>query len=361
MHWKPKNNQRIKKIKGQNFIQMRRLFAIAGSILVLSLGCHHSDNKSNEKNEFSSPIDSLTAIIENGGKDANLFYQRGKFYFQDRKLDDAINDLNVAVKIDSTKPEYFIDLSQYYLLDSHSEKTRDILKRAEKNFPDNIPVLTELGKLYLYVSDYEKSKAYFNHILELDNYNGMAYYYKGIIAKEENRPKTLRKFMQKTIQYLPDFYEGYFAMGLSYVNDTDSLAVQYLNTAIRLKPNSIEAYYAKGMYFQNSGNPLQAVRQYEFILDSLDSNYSDAYYNIGYLLLAETNKYQESEPYFEKVLKLDSSRLDALYNIGLAKEMQKNFPAARKYYSMVLKKDANFDLAIKGMNRLDKKSLSKKY
>jgi len=174
---------------------MKRLFAIAWSILALSYGCHFSDNKPVKK-EFSSPIDSLSALIESGEKDANLFYQRGKLYFQDRKLDDAINDLNIAIKIDSTKPQYFIDLSQYYLLDSHSEKTRNVLKRAEKNSPDNISVLMELGKLYLYVSDYEKSKEYFNHILELDNYNGMAYYYKGIIAKEEDKPKTLRKFMQ---------------------------------------------------------------------------------------------------------------------------------------------------------------------
>ncbi len=334
---------------------MRKIFAVAGFFLILAWGCSSSGDKSTNDNKPLSPIDSITSLIKNGKKDANLFYQRGKLYFKNNKVDDAINDLTIAIKIDSTKPEYFIDLSQYYLLNAHSEKTRDVLKRAEKNFPDNISVLMELGKLYLYVSDFDKSKEYFNHILELDNYNGMAYYYKGIIAKEENKPKTLRKFMQKTIQYLPDFYDGYFALGLSYVNDTDSLAIQYLNTAIRLKPSSSEAYYAKGMYYQNSGNPLKAVRQYEFILDSLDSNNIDARYNIGYLLLTETNKYKESEPYFNKVLSLDSSRLDALYNLGLAKELQKDFSSARKFYTEVLKKNPDFDLAIKAMNRLDKK------
>ena len=205
---------------------MRKLFAIAGIILMLAWSCQPSGNKSSDKDKFSSPIDSLSALIKNEKKDAGLFYQRGKRYFERSKIDDAINDLSIAIKIDSTKPEYFITLSQYYLLNAHSEKTRNILKRAKKNFPDNISVLMELGKLYLYVSDFDKSKSYFDHILELDNYNGMAYYYKGIIAKEEDKPKTLRKFMQKTIQYLPDFYEGYFALGLSYVNDTDRLAIQ---------------------------------------------------------------------------------------------------------------------------------------
>lgn len=334
-------------MKNQSFIII--------AILIFISGCQFTGKKTKTAGENLSPIDSLSALIESGKKDANLFYQRGKLYFQKGKLDSAISDLELAVRIDSTKPEYYIDLSQYYLLTAHSEKTHDLLKRAENNFPDNISVLMESGKLYLYVSDYEKAKDYFNRILELDNYNGMAYFYKGIIAKEENHPKSLRKFMQKTIQYLPDFYDGYFTLGLSYLNDTDSLALQYLNTAIRLKPESVEAYYAKGMFYQNSGQPLQAVRQYEFILDSLDSNYIDALYNIGYLLLTETNKYKEAEPYFNKVYQQDSTRLDALYNLGLAKEMQKDFPAARKLYAEVLKKNPSFNLAIQGMNRLDKK------
>ena len=251
---------------------MQKLFTIAGVILILSWGCQPTGNKSSDNGKPLSPIDSLTTLIENGEKDANLFYQRGKLYFQNQKIDDAINDLNIAIKIDSTKPAYFITLSQYYLLNAHSEKTRDVLKRAEKNFPEDIPVLMELGKLYLYVSDFDKSKSYLDHILELDNYNGMAYYYKGIIAKEEDKPKSLRKFMQKTIQYLPNFYEGYFTIQGRYANTTYSLAVHYLTTTSRVKPNSIEAYYTKGIYYQNAGNPLKAVRQDEFILDSLDSN-----------------------------------------------------------------------------------------
>jgi len=322
---------------------------------MLISACQSVGEKTKTARKNLSPIDSLSALIENGNKDANLFYQRGKLYFQKSQLDSAISDLELAIRIDSTKPEYYIDLSQYYLLTAHSEKTRDLLKLAEDKFPDNIPVLMEAGKLYLYVSDYEKAKDYFNRILELDNYNGMAYFYKGIIAKEENHPKSLRKFMQKTIQYLPDFYDGYFTLGLSYVEDTDSLAIQYLNTAIRLKPKSVEAYYAKGMFYQNAGKPSQAVRQYEFILDSLDSNNIDAHYNIGYLLLTETNKYKAAETYFEKAYQLDSNRLDALYNLGLAKEMQKDFSSARKFYAEVLKKNPTFNLAIQGMNRLDKK------
>ncbi len=334
---------------------MKFQVVIVSSILILIFGCQSVGEKSKTSDKNISPIDSLSVLIENGKKDANLFYQRGKLYFQKGQLDNAISDLELAIKIDSTKPEYYIDLSQYYLLTAHSEKTRDILKRAETNFSDNISVLMEAGKLYLYVSDYEKAKDYFNHVLELDDYNGMAYFYKGIIAKEENHPKSLRKFMQKTIQYLPDFYDGYFTLGLSYVNDTDSMALQYLNTAIRLKPQSVEAYYAKGIFYQNSGKPFQAVHQYEFILDSLDSNHVDALYNIGYLLLTETNKYKEAEPYFEKVYQLDSTRLDARYNLGLTKEMQKDFSKARKFYAEVLKKDPTFNLAIQGMNRLDKK------
>jgi len=334
---------------------MKSQFVIVIAMITLIFGCQSAGEKTKTAEKNISPIDSLSALIENGNKDANLFYQRGKLYFQKGKLDSAISDLELAVRIDSTKPEYYTDLSQYYLLTAHSEKTRDILKRAEDKFPDNIPVLMDAGKLYLYVSDYEKAKGYFNRILELDNYNGMAYFYKGIIAKEENHPKSLRKFMQKTIQYLPNFYDGYFTLGLSYVEDTDSLAIQYLNTAIRLKPKSEEAYYAKGMFFQNAGKPFQAVRQYEFILDSLDSNNIDAHYNIGYLLLTETNKYKAAEPYFEKVYQLDSTRLDALYNLGLAKEMQKDFSSSRKFYAEVLKKNPTFNLAIQGMNRLDKK------
>lgn len=336
------------------FHLMKNIFIGFGCVFFL-WSCQSSGVKTDNNIGFSSPIDSLSALIKNNKKDDNIFYQRGKLFYLNNNLDDAINDLSIAISIDSTKPEYYIALAQYYMLNKHSEKSHSLLKRAEKNFPENIPILLELGKLYLYVSNYNTSKSYFDHVLEIDNYNGMAYYYKGIIAKEENKPVTLKKFMQKSIQYLPDFYDGYFALGLSYVNDIDSMAIQYLNTAIRLKPASIEAYYALGMYYQNADNPIMAVKQYEFILDSLDSNFTDAYYNIGYLLLTETNKYNESKRYFKKVLTIDSNRIDALYNLGLAHEMLTEYSQSSKLYKQALVKQPNYDLAIKGLNRLDKK------
>ena len=57
---------------------MRKILIITGSLFFF-WAC---ETRQAPKKTYISPIDSLSLLIEQGNKDANLFYERGKLYFK---------------------------------------------------------------------------------------------------------------------------------------------------------------------------------------------------------------------------------------------------------------------------------------
>ena len=301
-----------------------------------------------------SPLDSVNILLKKDRHNPDLWARRATIYFSNNHLDSAINDMSLAVSLDSLNADYQINLSQYYLLNAQSEKTKSILEKAAKQFPENKKIFLELGKLYLYVKDYKKAKEYFDHTLELDQSNAKAYYFKAIVATEENKPNIANRFLLAAVERNPDFYEAYALLGLNAFHNHDSLAIDYYKTACKIRPNSLESRYGLGMALQENNKPFEAVKEYEYITQNIDSTYTDAYYNIGYLILTESSHPLASKEYFQKVLALDSSRYDAWSNLGLVAKKQHDRATAIKYFKKALSLKPNFEPAVTNLNSIDK-------
>ena len=166
--------------------------------------------------------------------------------------------------------------------------------------------------------------------------------------------KAIENF-QIAIEKNPNLYDGYIMLGLLYAGQKDTLALAYYDNALKLNDKSLEAYYNKAMFLQSIKRFDQAVKIYQFIIDSVDAGYKYAYYNIGYINMVYFKDYDKGIECFSKAIELDNKYAEAYYNKGVCYEMQKNYPKARLEFQTALRIRENYNKAIEGLNRIEGK------
>ncbi|HRY98862.1 MAG TPA: tetratricopeptide repeat protein, partial [Bacteroidales bacterium] len=151
----------------------------------------------------------------------------------------------------------------------------------------------------------------------------------------------------------PEHFHAFMQLGLLFAAASDPLAEEYYKRALSLDPRSLEGLYNLGMYYQNQEMFNEAMQAYHDIL-RLDPGFRMAYYNLGYIHLAYLGVYAESVKYFSQALKVDPSYVEALYNRGYAFELMGDVMNARADYQRALQVQPNYELAVQGLNRLDR-------
>jgi tetratricopeptide (TPR) repeat protein len=334
--------------------QIFRFYGILCFILfcLLLISC-----KNNSNNSAVKQIDSLVLITDKIHEDpdnAELFSVRADLYFRDNKLPEAVKDGEYAIKIDSLKPKYYIRLCEYYIFSGKSFEAKDILLKCNKMLPNNTDILLKLSELYLFVKQYEDAMKYSKLAEDIDKQIPKIYFLRGIIFRERgDTAKSIENF-RTAIDKNPQYYEAYIVLGLLYYHLSDSLAAEYYKAAIGLKPKSIEAHYNLGMYYQENNKENKAVDEYNLIINTIDSTYINAWFNIGYIYMVYMKKYNEAIPYFSRALSFDSTYVDAIYNRGYCFEKLGYYKKAREAFQKCNRMVPNYELAIKGLNRLEK-------
>ena len=233
------------------------------SLLIITIialfSCNVPEKNQNfTKTDSITTIESITEKIRKDPKNISLLTQRASLFLQKNQAQNAINDLEVAISIDSLQPQIYFDLSEAYI--------KEWLENALKLFPDSADVHIKLAQLHLFVKEYVKSMQYLAKAEELNNNKADIYFLKGIIYKEmADTNKALENFqIAKTLN--PDYYDAYIMLGNLLSTRKDSNAVYFYKNAINLIPMSSEAHYNLGYYYQSINNTEKAINEYNTII-----------------------------------------------------------------------------------------------
>ncbi len=339
---------------------MKVLPIIIAIALTSTIACHQNNtsqkNRQTAELSDSLKIDSLTRLINKNKRNADLYAQRSKLHIDQGHLTEAIKDLVFANQIDSLNPEYYLHLSDFYLRMGKSEVVNSILLKGNKLIPDNKDILYRLGNLYFYIKDYKKSIQYLNKSLEVDRYYSKAYFSKGMVYKELENIKKATENFQFAVEREPDYYDAYIQLGLIFSEKNDSLALDYYDNALRLIPKSYEALYGKAMFYQQNKRLDEAQKTYRHILDSISIELPVIHFNTGYIDMFYYANYKNAIIHFDSALMYKPKYIEALNNKAYCYEKLGNKKRARENYKKVLEFSPNYDLAVKGLNRLDGKN-----
>lgn len=312
-----------------------------------------------KSNTYETRIDSVTQLIRKNPTHANLFSARAQLYIGAGFLSKAIDDLTIASSLDSTEPKYYNQLADFYLQLGKSEKVVQVLEKGNRLIPNQFEILYRLGNLYFYIQDYKMAMNYLNQAQKANAHYAPIFFTKGLVFLETHDTTKAITSFQVAVEREPDYYDAYMQLGLLFAKKSNPLATDYYQNALRVIPNSYEALYAKAMFFQQTDDIEEAIKVYRYILDEVSPEFPTVHYNLGYMDLLYSGDFSQALIHFDSALLFKPLYPEAVYNKGICYEKMGQIDLARNQYKLALEQKPDFNLAIKGLSRLDKLSVTK--
>ena len=332
------------------------LIAAVVSASVMSCGNNPGDdNGSTDTTSADSAPAALEALNKQLLADPNnpdLYHQRAKYHLEKNKdVNSALRDMGSALKIDSTKADYFLTLSDLYFTMNKTGNAKAALEKAIEVDPKNTEAMLKLAELYLYVRKHQESINYINQALKIDQYNARGYFMKGMNYKEIGDTSLAISSMETAVEQDPQYYAAYVQLGLLYAAKKNPLAESYYNNALRLKPNSLEVLYNKAKFYQDMGNWNAAIQGYTELL-KLDPSYKYAHFNLGVIHLVNLKVYDQALTHFSNAIQSDPNYKEAYYGRGTAYQSLGDVQNAAKDYSAALRIDPSYEPAAQALKAL---------
>lgn len=336
-------------------------FAVLLGFVILA-SCNSGIPREGDKSEAETNLQTNNAapdsmqiltqrIIEMPG-DANALNKRALLYLENRKLNEALRDINNALEISPDNPDYLITLSEIYFGLSQVQKTKQTLLKVMDIDPANTNAMLKMAELNLYFKDYEGVKSYAQRALTIDPNFAQGYFILAFAAKEEGDTLNAVRLFRMAVDKNPRNYEALLQLGIIMAAKKDPLAVEYYKNALDLDPKAIGALFNLALYYQNTEEFNEAIKTYNEII-AIEPRFKLPYYNLGFIHLVYLGVYDEAVKYFSRAIQVDDSYVEAYYNRGYSRELMGDLMNAKQDYQKALKLSPNYSLAVEGLNRID--------
>ena len=326
-----------------------------GLSLLFACGTDEEAVESSVNTELSieQQIAEYTEQINADRFNAAAFHKRAQLHLFNRNLGPAMDDITVAIKIDDQVADYHYTLSDVHFAGGDVVVATEALADGLKLDPENVHALLAQAQLYYSLRDMQNSVITLKRVLAVDNHNAKAYLIHGLIFSELGDTSRAMNSFQTAVENDPQLEEAHLELGMIHYANLNALTVDYLNNVIALNPQNILAMYTKSMYLQKTGEVDLAIDVYHQIL-GVNPNHAESHYNLGHLKIEFKEDFQGAVEHFNDAIAVDSTHFKAYYMRGLSWEKLSKYPEARSDYQKCLDVQTNYNLAIQGLNRLDK-------
>lgn len=325
-------------------------------LVMMCLSCNNNSGTTQQPTGTSNadtlnPVDSISTLIRQNPQNAELFNKRSQLFVDANNLEEAINDLEISLKVDTSQQAVYIRLSELYLLNRQSEKAKDVLFRCISRYPASAAARVKLAQLYFYVQMYTEAMTEIVS-LEFDKLqNGESYFVKALILKEMDMLADAVTALKKSIEYDSKNWEAYNLLGEVYLKKEDTLAMSFYKSACDKFPDNAELFYNAGVAFQHFNRYDEAESCYLKALDC-DSLLDPPLFNLGVLYLENSDDYVTAISWFTKAIACDTANYAAYYNRGCAYEAMGNLRLAEADFRHCLQLSPNYELAVTALNEV---------
>lgn len=301
---------------------------------------------------FKQPqLKAISEKIANNPAQASLYYQRGMLLHKLQKDTLALDDFNKAVKLDSTKAEYFSAIGD--LMFEHKDLQGSVrwLAKAIQLNPNDPKAHLKLAKMQIFLKEYKNAFAEINTVLRNDAMNAEGYFLKGIIYKNLlDTTRAISSFLT-ALQVMPDYKDPIMQLGLLYSYKKNPVALKYFDNAYKLDPKDVSPIYAKGMYYQTQAQ-YEAAKAFYRACILKDMTYADAYFSTGWILMQQ-DSLEKAKRQYDLATKQDPTNAAAYYNRGLCSELMGNKQDALADYKQALTFNENYKEAKEAIKRCE--------
>lgn len=291
------------------------------------------------------------------------YLNRALYWLNNKELDLAYEDINKAIKLSPEDAETNFAKAKILYYSSKMDMAVAFFERTLQLDSNHTGAMLKLAYINLAIPNLDEAVYYINRALKVDKYLAEPYYLKGMYYELQGNNALASSSYQTAIERNPDYYEAYLAQGDIHNRMDKPIAIDYYKSALRIKPNSIEAWRTMGLSYKDHNQFDDALICFDTIT-TIDSTFEVAYFDAGvtYLAMCYDNNPKATNDSllnlalsrFDRALHFNVNYVPARYNRGLCFEEMGDKETARTEYKKVLELEPNYDLAVKGMNRLDK-------
>ena len=315
-----------------------------------------------EKDKFNEAIPYFKRASEMDNNQSYAFYGLAKCYECLKDNDNARENYEKALEIDSENKLYKSDYEKFSetVLAKVSPKLEENLKSQNKNKNENqdenenqkTDTLKSLKPVQ--VSDFPQTPEQMKTSETTTN-----------IEKSFNKTEEAAKKIENT--EVAEKAENIDADTLIkegdnlYKSGKNTEAIEKYIEALKVNPNDFVTAFKTGNLYKLDNNSEKAIIYYKKATDA-NKNYTDAWFNMG-LVYASLNDYKNSKECFNKVISLKPDYAYSYYALALSYENEKNYKKAienyQKYYNLE-NDDLTKKAVVKKINELQSKQLSNK-
>ncbi|MBC7778107.1 MAG: tetratricopeptide repeat protein [Phycisphaerae bacterium] len=298
----------------------------------------------------------LSAQLEKDPNNDTLLYLRAATYYKLDAYDEAMADLEKAMRHDSMQPMYYhllADVLLDYARPNDSRRAIEVLKLAAQRFPDRIPTLLKLSEFQLIVKKHNDALATLDKVLQRDPQNAEAFYMAGRVALDKGDTTNAVASLQKSVKIDADNADAWFFLGRIFSLRNNPVALQYFDNALRVDSTYLEAQEFKGVFYKRTGQFDKAFKIYRDLV-LRDPDYANAYFDMGAIYL-ELDSFSNAYDNFNIATKVDPIFVKAYFYRGVASEKMGNREAALADYKQANGMSPEYLEAKEARERLEKK------
>lgn len=330
--------------------------AICFSLLCLCLGftACNADKKNPSDTELVSTgdpvIDGLSQKIAQNPNDPGLYADRARRFYETEGYDEAIQDLQKALRLDSLNVDYLHLLSDVYLDYFRSREALQTLEKAATLYPERIPTLLKLCEFQLILKQYDASLRTIDNVLRLDPQNADGYFMMGMNFKESGDTARAINAFQTAVENDPELLDGWIHLGQLHAALGNKIAIRYFDSALRVDPTSSAALHAKAFYLQEQNQLSEALALFRE-MGRVDPQNAEAHYNAG-LLCLDLDSIPQAYRAFNLAIQMDPVHVRAYFHRGVAAEMLGKRKEAETNYEQALRLSPDYQNAQDALDRL---------
>ncbi len=295
---------------------MQKSFLFLLVFICFTSACNNT--KDDEHVLQKPPFDKLTDSIQEWPGNAELYYRRGSLLFKNEHTDFAKEDFRKAWSLEPNET-HALSLANI-LAQKNADSAILFLQLALQKLPQTIALQISLARAYRQKKEYEKALATCNNIIGQHPNQLDALILKSEILQAQKKDKEAVAILEQAYLYAPFDREVAYDLAFLYAETKNKQALLITDSLLQKDTleKHAEPYYFKGVYFENIGNSVEAINQFNQAIRQ-DYYFLDAHMEKGQILYSQ-KKYEEAKKTFQLASTVSPTFADAYYWLGKTNE-----------------------------------------
>ncbi|MBR4771252.1 MAG: tetratricopeptide repeat protein, partial [Bacteroidales bacterium] len=159
--------------------------------------------------DTTKALDNYNMAIKLDRYDAESYVRRARIYALREQYDDAIDDLNTAIQLDSTNTLAYFNRGLMKYDSKDIQGALNDLDKVLRDDPGNALTLYNRALIYSQIGDFEKALDDYDRVININSENVLAYFNRASVFLEMRRYENAINDYSKAIELYPDFAKAY--------------------------------------------------------------------------------------------------------------------------------------------------------